>query len=73
MMPIGRFSLSWIWNWESQQPVGSFTLCTIPELLQLQKKEIEQAKLRLTVDEFATLEKYIANDLTLRNSHLFGG
>lgn len=37
------------------------------------KKEIEQAKLRLTEDEFATLEKYIASDPTLRNSHLFGG
>lgn len=37
------------------------------------KKEIEQAKLSLTEDEFATLEKYIASDPTLRNSHLFGG
>ena len=35
------------------------------------EKEIGQAKLRLTEDEFATLKKYILNDPTLPNSRLF--
>lgn len=35
------------------------------------KKEISQAKLRLTDDEFATLKEYILDDPILQNSHLF--
>ena len=35
------------------------------------EKEIGQAKLRLTEDEFTTLKKYILNDPTLPNSRLF--
>ena len=35
------------------------------------EKEIRQAKLRLTEDEFTTLKRYILNDPTLPNSRLF--